>query len=155
MQPDAASLPPPASRATEQQILDTVVKLAPWAVPFLGGGLWRWWQARRFRRERQRELVEAIAEQCRASADFDRFQVRYLIGREQETLLDAEAREQYEGIKVRIRETRSRLWKARGYPETPQTGELTESELAIVAELRQTRRWQMAAKAKPTSGSDV
>ena len=127
-------------------------------VTFLGvvwATLWgparRWWQARRLRRENQRELLEALAEQSRASADFDRFQIRFLIGKEHEGALEADAREQYEQIKARIRETRARLWKARGYPETPSNGEMTEIERAILKELRQTRRWQMAEKTKPAA----
>jgi len=154
MQSAAASLPAPASRASEAQILDAVVKLAPWLVPFVGGGLWKWWTARRARRALERELVEAMAEQCRASADFDRFQVRFLIGQEREAMLEAGAREQYEAIKGRIRETRSRLWKARGYPESNPERDLTESERAILHELRQTQRWRMAEKL-PAQDGDV
>ena len=156
MQPTAASLPAPAARATGAELLDVAVKLAPWLVPFLGGGLWRTWTRRRARRALERELLEAMAEQCRASADFDRFQIRYLIGHETEVLIPAEAGEQYEAIKARIRETRARLWKARGYPETPPDGgELTDTERAILKELRQTRRWQLAEKVQSKSGGDA
>jgi hypothetical protein len=155
LQTSAASLPAPASRASDAELLDAALKLAPWLVPFVGGGLWRTWTRRRARRALERELLEAMAEQCRASADFDRFQIRYLIGRETEALLPAEAREQYEAIKARVRETRRRLWKARGYPESSPDVEMTETERAILRELRQTRRWQMrdqVERDKPKDG---
>ena len=93
-----------------------------------------------------------MAEQCRASADFDRFQVRYLIGYEELNLLDAEAREQYEQIKGRIRQTRARLWKARGFPDPEEAAslEITPEQKAALLQLSQTVRWKMAdTKPKP------
>jgi hypothetical protein len=153
LQTVAATLPRPASRfgETATQLLDAVVKLAPWAVPFIGGGAWRWWQKRQARKAHERELLEAMAEQCRASADFDRFQIRFLIGREVEARIPHSARQQWEAVRTRTREARIRLWRARGYPESSD-GERTEAELAILQEFRQTRRWKMSdqlERAKP------
>lgn len=148
----ATSLPAPASRVSEAQLLEAAKLLLASGVL---GAAWRWWQARRKRRALERELIEAMAEQCRASADFDRFQVRYLIGLEQEASLEGDAREQYEQLKGRIRQTRARLWRARGFPDPEEAAglELTSEQKAALLKLTQTTRWRMA-DSKPANPGD-
>ena len=114
-------------------------------VGIVGRWLLGWWRRYRTRRDHFRELIEAIAEECRLSADFRRWQLRYQIGHEQHSLVPAEALEHLASLRERTKEVRARLWKARGYPETSE--ELTDIERQILTELRQTRRWQMSDEA--------
>jgi hypothetical protein len=163
----APSSPPPD--------LWTIVR--EWGGPtiLIAAGGWLLRQVREWRRrqERHAELIEAIAEQCRVSADLERFRFEYLAGRTVEDYLDGEAhtrwerrgsngqspRQQYETLKSRIHETRDRLWRARGYPEAPRDPDaLSEEERQwremVLREIRQTKRWQVADSKPKTTNTE-
>jgi hypothetical protein len=154
-----STLARPLRASLLEQVVEALVKAWPATALAVFGGLWRWWAARKSRKAKERELIEAMAEQCRASADFDRFQSDYLLGGEVERRLDTFAlqewrrrgsrgmtpREQWDSLKARVKETRSRLHRARGFPES-EDNDITPEQLDALRVLTQTMRWKAADK---------
>lgn len=118
---------------------------------------WRGW---RKSREKRAELLEAMAEGVSLAADMERFRFEYTPGmRDFEDHLDGSAlehwrerggvgltpREQWEKLKDRTRESRERVWLARGFPEAPADPAARAWHASHVETLRhykQTLRWK-------------
>jgi len=141
--------------------LALLAPLAGWATAEV-----RSWRKRRVRRQ---ELAESLAEAVTLQLDLERFRFEYAPDRvELEDYLDGPARErweerggvgqspreQYESLKVRNRDSRSRTWQAQGFPEAPQgvgsyMREQHAERVRVLREMKATKRWK-AAESQPT-----
>jgi hypothetical protein len=144
-----------------------------WLAARLGGG-WR-------RLKRWRDLVEALCEAVSWTLDKARFEYEYMDGFDGGDLYswlsgparllwleqhDGEGlspRDQYDGFKVRLRDLRKKLWKARGFPDVSELSEPGRKasheereqhaeRVRVLREITTTQRWKLQDKApKPTT----
>jgi hypothetical protein len=142
------------------------VPIAGWGARLARG----WWK----RLEKRAELLEALAEGMTLMHDRARFESEYMVGHAGDVYrwLEGPARhkwlsrgaeglsprDQYDELRVRLRESRKRTWRARGFPEleadldhevTEQEREAHAEYVRTLREFRQTKRWQVAEAPPP------